>query len=69
MTMPTSQIVSRVWGSPQSGQAWLEEDGDGGLSVRCTRCNLHEPADDEARGLLRLGPHALGCGLGAPVNP
>lgn len=65
--LPSAQIVSRVFGVPATGQAWLEQDAGGHQHVRCTRCGLYEFAPGMAPGLVRLRDHAiLGCGLAEP---
>lgn len=56
--LPNTQIVSKVRGTPATGQAWLEQDAAGHLSVRCTVCGLNEFSPGMAPGLLRLTRHA-----------
>jgi hypothetical protein len=61
---PSAQIVSKVFGTPTTGQAWLEQDAGVHQHVRCTKCGLYELAPGMAPGLLRLRQHAVvECGL------
>ncbi len=61
---PITQIVSKVFGTPAQGQAWLEQDAGGHQHVRCTKCGLREFSPGMAPGLFRLRAHAVQeCGL------
>jgi hypothetical protein len=60
---PAAQIVSKVLGTVETGQAWLEW-ADGAQWVRCTKCGLYEMTLAMAPGLKRLREHAVGeCGM------
>lgn len=62
--LPSTLIVSKVFGAPATGQAWLEQDAGDHQHVRCTKCGLREFAPGMAPGLVRLRAHAVQeCGF------
>lgn len=68
MDMPNAQIVSKVRGTPATGQAWLEQDAGGHQFVRCTVCGLNEFAPGMAPGLARMSGHADEHGLSSVAD-